>query len=62
MSNKLIFVKDELYIVLGKASVKVTKDTEKLKEQYSLADAVLRNGDKYYVCMKTIEAEFTMVK
>ena len=62
MSNKLIFVKDELYIVLGKASVKVTKDTEKLKEQYSLADAVLRNGKKYYICMKAIDAEFTMVK
>ena len=58
MSNKLIFVKDELYIVLGKASVKVTKDTEKLKEQYSLADAVLRNGKKYYICMKAIDAEF----
>ena len=58
MSNKLIFVKDELYIVLGKASVKVTKDTEKLKEQYSLADAVLRNGNKYYICMKAIDAEF----
>ena len=58
MSNKLIFVKDELYIVLGKASVKVTKDTEKLKGQYSLADAVLRNGKKYYICMKAIDAEF----
>ena len=58
MSNKLIFVKDELYIVLGKASVKVTKDTEKLKEQYPLADAVLRNGKKYYICMKAIDAEF----
>ena len=58
MSNKLIFVKDELYIVLGKASVKVTKDTEKLKAQYSLADAVLRNGKKYYICMKAIDAEF----
>ncbi len=56
--KKLIFVKDELYIVLGKASVKVTKDTEKLKEQYSLADAVLRNGKKYYICMKAINAEF----
>ena len=62
MSNKLIFVKDELYIVLGTASVKVTKDTEKLKEQYSLADAVLRNGNVYYICMKAIEAEFEEVK
>ena len=31
--KKLIYVNDELYIVLGTASVKVTKDTEKLKEQ-----------------------------
>ena len=56
--KKIIFVNDELYIVLGTASVKVTKDTEKLKEQYSLADAVLRNGKKYYICMKAIDAEF----
>ena len=56
--KKLIYVNDELYIVLGTASVKVTKDTEKLKEQYSLADAVLRNGNKYYICMKAIDAEF----
>ena len=56
--KKLIHVNDDLYIVLGTASVKVTKDTEILKEQYSLADAVLRNGKKYYICMKTIDAEF----
>jgi len=56
--KKVIHVNDDLYIVLGTASVKVTKDTEKLKEQYSLADAVLRNGKKYYICMKTIDAEF----
>ena len=56
--KKLIYVNDELYIVLGTASVKVTKNTEKLKEQYSLADAVLRNGNKYYICMKTIDVEF----
>ena len=56
--KRLIHVNDDLYIVLGTASVKVTKDTEILKEQYSLADAVLRNGKKYYICMKTIDAEF----
>jgi len=56
--KKLIHVNDDLYIVLGTASVKVTKDIERLKEQYSLADAVLRNGKKYYICMKAIDAEF----
>ena len=56
--KKIIFINDDLFIVLGTASVKVTKDTEKLKEQYSLADAVLRNGNKYYICMKAIDAEF----
>ena len=56
--KRLIHVNDDLYIVLGTASVKVTKDIERLKEQYSLADAVLRNGKKYYICMKAIDAEF----
>jgi hypothetical protein len=60
--KKIIHVNDDLYIILGTASVKVIKDTEQLKKQYAHADAVLRNGDKYYVCMKAIEAEFTMVK
>ena len=60
--KKIINVNDDLYIVLGTVSVKVTNDPEQLKKQYANADAVLRNGDKYYVCMKTIEAEFTMVK
>ena len=35
-----------------------SEEDEKLKEQYSLADAVLRNGNKYYICMKAIDAEF----
>ena len=29
-----------------------------LKKQYSLADAVLRNGDTFYICMKVIDVEF----
>jgi hypothetical protein len=32
--------------------------TEELKSQYGYADAVLRNGDVYYICYKMIEAEF----
>ena len=60
--KKILNVNDDLYIVVGTAPVKVTNSPEQLKKQYPQADAVLSNGDKYYVCMKTIEAEFTMVK
>ena len=56
--KKIIYVNDDLYIVLGTALVKVIKDTEQLKSQYLHADAVLRNGKKYYICMKAIDAEF----
>ena len=58
--KKIIYINDDLYIVLGTALAKVTKDTEQLKKQYSLADAVLRNGKKYYICMKAIDAEFKL--
>ena len=60
--KKFIHVNDDIYIVLGTAPAKVTKNTDQLKKQYARADAVLRNGDKYYICMKTINAEFEMVK
>jgi len=60
--KKIIHVNDDIYIVLGTVSATVTKNTESLKKQYARADAVLRNGDKYYICMKTINAEFEMVK
>ena len=60
--KKFIHVNDDIYIVLGTASAKVTKNTDQLKKQYARADAVLKNGDKYYICMKCIEAEFEMVK
>ncbi len=56
--KKIIYVNDDIFFVLGTASVEVTTDTEKLKKQYSHADAVLRNGNVYYICMKAIEAEF----
>ena len=49
---------DDVFIVLGTASASVTKDTQLLKKKYVLADAVLRNGNVYYICMKVIEAEF----
>ena len=61
---KSITVNDDLYIVCGTVSVdKVTNiSTNELKKRYSLADAVLRNGDTFYVCMKTIDAEFEEIK
>ena len=39
----------------------IKKDTEQLKKQYANADAVLRNGKKYFICMKCIEAEFELI-
>jgi hypothetical protein len=60
--KKIIYVNDEVFFVLGTASVEVTTDTEQLKKQYSHADAVLRNGNTYYICMKAIDAEFEEVK
>ena len=62
MSNKLIFVKDELYIVLGTVSVDSGYSTDELKNMWALADTVLRNGNKFYICSKTIIAEFEEVK
>ena len=59
--KKIIHVNDDIYIVLGTASAKVTKNTDQLKKQYANADAVLRNGNKYFICMKCIEAEFEMI-
>ena len=59
--KKIIHVNDDIYIVLGTASAKVTKNTDHLKKQYANADAVLRNGNKYFICMKCIEAEFEMI-
>ena len=57
---KFITVNDDMYVVCGMVLVdKVTNiSTNDLKKQYSLADTVLRNGDTFYICMKTIEAEF----
>ena len=53
-----------MYVVRGKVSAhKVTnKSTDELKNQYSLADTVLRNGDTFYICMKVIDVEFEDIK
>ncbi len=57
---QIINVNDDRYVVRGTVSVhKVTNlTTEELKNQYSLVDTVLRNGDILYICMKAINAEF----
>ena len=49
-----------MYVVRGTVSAhKVTNiTTDQLKDRYSLADTVLRNGDTLYICMKIIDAEF----
>jgi hypothetical protein len=57
---QIINVDDDRYVVQGTVSAyKVTDTTtDQLKEKYSLADTVLRNGDVFYICMKIIDAEF----
>ena len=61
---KFITVNDDMYAVRGTVLAdKVTRLTSiQLKNQYSLADTVLRNGDKLYICMKILDAEFEDIK
>ena len=61
---QIINVNDDKYVVQGTVPVqKVTNiTTDQLKDRYSLADTVLRNGDTFYVCMKIIDAEFEDIK
>ena len=61
---QIINVNDDRYVVQGTVSAhKVTNiTTNQLKDRYSLADAVLRNGDTLYICMKMINAEFKDIK
>ena len=58
---KIITLGDDGYIVLGKVSVNTSYDTDQLKSQWRLADTILRNQNEYYICMKTIDVEFTMI-
>tara|TARA_R110002020_G_scaffold83657_2_gene207891 strand:+ start:1937 stop:2122 length:186 start_codon:yes stop_codon:yes gene_type:complete len=59
---KFIDVGKDKYVVLGTVSVSSGYTPDQLKTMWALADTVLRNGDKYYVCTKCMEAEFEMVK
>ncbi len=57
---QIINVNDDRYVVQGTVSAQKVAhfSTDELKDQYSLADTVLRNGDILYICMKVIDAEF----
>ena len=61
---QIIDVNDDRYVVQGTVSAqKVTHlTTDQIKNRYSLADTVLRNGDTLYICMKVIDAEFKDIK
>ena len=55
-----------MYVVRGTVSVevadKIPGGTEELKKRYNNVDAVLRNGNTYYLCDTVIEAEFQNLK
>ena len=55
-----------MYVVRGTVSVEVASNipggTEELKKRYNNVDAVLRNGNTYYLCDTAIEAEFQDLK
>ena len=61
---QIINVNDDRYVVRGTVSVQKVAhlSTDELKNQYSLADTVLQNGDVFYMCMKIISAEFEDIK
>tara|TARA_B100000287_G_scaffold392549_1_gene405066 strand:+ start:530 stop:715 length:186 start_codon:yes stop_codon:yes gene_type:complete len=59
---KFIDVGNDKYVVLGTVSVDSGYSTDELKNMWALADTVLRNGNKFYICSKTIIAEFEEVK
>ena len=56
--KKLIKVNDGLFVVLGTVSVNIGYSIDELKNMWTLADAVLRNNDLYYICMECKVAEF----
>ena len=56
--KKIIFVGDDGYMVLGTVSASTEFSNDELKQQYGLADTILRNKDQLYVCMRLIEAKW----
>ena len=55
---EFIAIGDERYMILGVVSVDCGYNTEELKTMWRLADTVLRNENKLYICSKLMEAEF----
>ena len=55
---EIIAIGDERYMTLGIVSVDCGYNTEELKTMWRLADTILRNENKWYICSKLIEAEF----
>ena len=55
---QIIAIGDERYMTLGVVSVDCGYNTEELKTMWRLADTVLRNENKLYICSKLMEAEF----
>ena len=56
--KKIIYVKDDGYMVLGTVSASTEFSNNELKQQYGLADTILRNKDELYICSKIIDAEW----
>ena len=59
--KNIIYVKDDGYMVLGTVSASTEFSNDELKQQYGLADTILRNGDDLYICMKLIDAEWNEI-
>ena len=55
--KKIIFVGDDGYMVLGTVSASTEFSNDELKQQYGLADTILRNDKVYYICMQLIDVE-----
>ena len=58
---KIVTLGDDGYIVLGRVSVNTPYDGDQLKSQWRFADTILRKDQEYYICMKIIDVEFTMI-
>ena len=56
--KKIIYVGDDGYMVVGTVSASTEFSNDELKQQYGLADTILRNGNDLYICMKLIDAEW----
>ena len=56
--KQIIYINDDGYMVLGTVSASTEFSNNELKQQYGLADTILRNNDQLYICSKIIDAEW----